>query len=213
MPQILKNIYCIKFLNEANQFFKKEKTEKGSTFSEIYKFYEIETNFIDFSKETVLIILYKGNINLIKELEYKIKIGNDLFTQFDNVCNDLKEKYYLYMIYYPDDKEIFNLYKICEEQDKKIHSLTELIGKLQSEINDIKDKNEKIKIEEIPINKHIKNSNTISIKEEINNYKDGKEKQKNEEESEKEEYEEEEEEEDDDDIDIQEKKIITKYKK
>lgn len=69
MPQILKNMYCIKLLNEAYQFFKKEKTKKGCSFSEIYKFYEIETNFIDFSNETVFIILSKGNINLIKELE------------------------------------------------------------------------------------------------------------------------------------------------
>ena len=75
-------------------------------------------------------------------------------------------------------------------------------------MDNFKGKNEKIKIEEIPINKDIKSSNKKIINEGINNYKNGKEEGKKEEEGgneEEEEYEEEEEEEEDD-IEMPEKK-------
>lgn len=90
MPQILKNMIRINFLYEAYQFFKKEKNKKGSIFSEMYKFYEKEINFINFFNETVLIILFYGKIDSFKELENNLKIGNDLSDKSDDIFDSLK---------------------------------------------------------------------------------------------------------------------------
>ena len=42
MPQILKNIYCIKFLHEANQFFKKKKPKKEALFLRFINFMKLK---------------------------------------------------------------------------------------------------------------------------------------------------------------------------
>ncbi len=200
IPQIFKNMVCAKFLYEVYDFFKKERTKKGSVFSEVSEFFEKEVNFINFSNETVFITLSNGNINSFKELKNELKTGNSLSNKLIDMFNNLKVKYNLYMIYYPnyEDKEIYNLYK----QEEKIESLTKLVKELQNKINNTQGKKEEIKKDEIKVNNFVKESNKIIVEEKINKNEEGKE----EEGEDEEEWEEEEEEEEEDDIDVSNKK-------
>ena len=206
---IFKNIEYIKFLYEVYKYFKKERKKKRNVASEVSQFFEKETNFINFCNETVFIMLFNGNIDSFKELKNQLKIGNDLSSKSVDIFDNLKEKYNLYMIYYPnyypnyDDKEIYNLHKRLDKQEEKIESLTKLVKELQSQINNIQEKKEEIKKDEIKVSNIVKESNKIIIKEGINKYKEGKEKEQDEEEWEEEEEEEEEEE---GDIEISNKK-------
>ena len=207
---IFKNIEYIKFLYELYKYLKNERTKKRNVASEVSQFFEKETNFINFFNEIVFITLFNGNIDSFKELKNELKIGNGLSSKSVDIFDNLKEKYNLYMIYYPnhypnyDDKEIYNLNKRLDKQEEKIESLTKLVKELQGQINNIQEKKEEIKKNEIKVNNIVKESNKIIIKEGINKYKEGKEKEEDEEEWEEEEEEEEDEEEGD--IEISNKK-------
>jgi len=208
---IFKNIEYIKFLYEVYKYFNKERKKKRNVASEVFQFFEQETNFINFFNETVFITLSSGNIDSFKELKNELKIGNGLSSKSVDIFDNLKKKYNLYMIYYPnyypnyDDKEIYNLHKRLDKQEEKIESLTKLVKELQSQINNIQEKKEEIKKDEIKVSNIVKESNKIIIKEGINKYKEGKEKEEDEEEWEEEE-EEEEEDEEKGDIEISNKK-------
>ena len=213
IQQIFKNIEYIKFLYEVYKYLKNERTKKRNVASEVSQFFGKETNFINFINETVFITLSSGNIDSFKELKNELKIGNGLSSKSVDIFDNLKEKYNLYMIYYPNhypnygDKEIYNLHKRLDKQEEKIDSLTKLVKELQNQINNIQEKKEEMKKDEIKVNNIVKESNKIIIKETINKYKEGKEKEEDEEEWEEEEEEEEEEEDEEEgDIEISNKK-------